>query len=62
MPHRNMPTAILCGTPPIYKNLAVFATLALFLLLVSEIADPCCALFLGHKSVPDTAFRRSHGA
>ena len=46
----------------IYKNLAVFATLAVFLLSVSEIADPCCAVFLGHKSVPDTALCRSHGA
>ena len=33
-----------------------------FLLSVSEIADPCCAVFLGHKSVPDTALCRSHGA
>ena len=46
----------------IYKNLAVFATLAVFLLSVSEIADPCCAVFLGHKPVPDTALCRSHGA
>ena len=46
----------------VYKNLAVFATLAVFLLSVSEIADPCCAVFLGHKSVPDTALCRSHGA
>ena len=45
-----------------YKNLAVFATLAVFLLSVSEIADPCCAVFLGHKLVPDTALCRSHGA
>ena len=40
----------------------VFATLAVFLLSVSEIADPCRAVFLGHKSVPDTALCRSHGA
>ena len=33
--------------------------LAVFLLSVSEIADPCCAVFLGHKSVPDTAQVRS---
>ena len=38
-----------------YKTFAVFATLAVFPLSVSEIADPCCAVFLGHKSVPDTA-------
>ena len=40
------------------------ATATLFLLeaLVPEIADPCCAVFLGHKSVPDTALYRSHGA
>ena len=36
--------------------------LAVFLLSVAEIADPCCAVFLGHKSVPDTALCRSHGA
>ena len=36
--------------------------IAVFLLSVSEIADPCCAVFLGHKSVPDTALCRSHGA
>ena len=43
-------------------RVAVFATLAVFPLSVSEIADPCCAVFLGHKSVPDTALCRSHGA
>ena len=36
--------------------------LAVFLLSVSEIADPCCAVFLGHKPVSDTALCRSHGA
>ena len=44
------------------KTVAVFATRAVFPLSVSEIADPCCAVFLGHKSVPDTALCRSHGA
>ena len=58
-------TALFSPTPTFAKepkNLAVFATLAVFLLSVSEIADPCCAVFLGHKPVSDTALCRSHGA